>query len=207
MRFLIISLFLVLFFLSCAIPTIKGLPEHKPLTTEFHNPYFADIHTDYVYKAKINAYDNVFGGILIIKKLKEDNHRIVFTTNFGNKIFDFELIDNEMKTHFVMKELNRNVILNALKRDFQTLTQEHNKILKSYKKKDQFIIHQSKSSNRYNHYLVKRANQQLTQIVNTTHAKEKIIISFYNIHNSIAKSIKIEHKNSPIQIDLTLLNN
>jgi len=205
-RFLIINLFILCLFTSCAIPTIKGLPEYKPDQTEFSNPYFANTSTDYVYKAKINAYDNDFGGILIIKKIKEHNHRVVFTTNFGNKIFDFELINNEIKTHFIMKELDRKIIINTLKRDFKTLTQEHNKIDKAFDANDH-IVYQCKTNRRFNHYLVDQQSQQLIKIINTTHSKEKIIISFYNIKNSIAENINIQHKTAPIEIDLTYLNN
>jgi hypothetical protein len=207
MRFSIISLLVTFIFSSCAIPTIKGLPEHNSTITEFSNPYFGDIHTDYIYKAKINAYGNVFGGLLIIKKIKNNNHRIVFTTNFGNKIFDFELLDNNIKTHYIMEKLNRKIIINTLKHDFETLTQEHNKIHKAFKQNEQYSFYQAKTKNRYNHYLVFESTQKLIEIINTTKTKEKIIIKFDNIQNSIAKSIIIQHKTSPIQIELDFLKN
>ncbi|EPR70017.1 hypothetical protein ADIWIN_3880 [Winogradskyella psychrotolerans RS-3] len=205
-RFLIINLCSLFLFTSCAIPTVKGLSEYDAKAAVFSNPYFSNTNIDYVYKAKIKAYNNDFGGILIIKKIKENNHRIVFTTNFGNKIFDFELINNEMKTHFIMKELDRKIIINTLKRDFQTLTQEHNTINKAFTNNDGNIIYQSKNQKRFNHYLINQQSQQLTKIINTTHSKEKIIISFSNVKNTIAEHIKIEHKTAPIQIDLTYLN-
>lgn len=203
MRFLIISIFLFLFS-SCAIPTVKGLSESKLKTTEFSNPYFSDLNTDYIYKAKIGAYGNDFGGILIIKKIKENNHRIVFTTNFGNKIFDFELTDNAVITHYIMKELDRKIIIKTLERDFKTLTQEHNKVQKIFKQNDTTTIYQSKTNKRYNHYCVD--DDQLKEIINTTNSKEKIIITFDSIQNSIAEHINIQHKTAPIQIDLIFLN-
>jgi len=205
-RFLIINLFILSLFTSCAIPTVKGLSEYDTKSTDFSNPYFANSNTDYVYKAKIKAYHNDFGGILIIKKIKENKHRIVFTTNFGNKIFDFELFNNEIKTHFIMKELDRKIIMNTLKRDFEILTQEHIKINKVFVNNDGNMIYQSKTRKRFNHYLFNKQSQQLNKITNTTHSKEKIIIYFSNVKNTIAEHIKIEHKTAPIQIDLTYLN-
>ncbi|MEH6535270.1 MAG: hypothetical protein V7719_02680 [Psychroserpens sp.] len=206
MRFSIISLVVVLLF-SCAIPTVKGLPEFNSTINQFSNPYFTDVNTDYVYKAKISAYDNVFGGILIIKKIKENNHRIVFTTNFGNKIFDFELINNEVKMHFIMEELNRKIITKTLTRDFKTLTQEHNNIQKKFKKSLQETIYQSKTKNRYNHYIVVSNTNELKKIIHTSHSKEKISITFNKVQNNIAKTINIHHKNAPIKIDLDYLGN
>ncbi len=207
MRFSIISLLFVFLFSSCAIPTIKGLPEYNTPLTKFSNPYFSNTNTDYIYKAKINAYNNVFGGMLIIKKIKEDNHRIVFTTSFGNKIFDFELINDEMKIHFIMKELDRKIIINTLKRDFKTLTQEQHKIYKAFKKTEGGIIYQSKTKRRYNHFQIEPKSQFLIKIINTTKAKEKIVISFSNIQNSIAESINILHQTVPVKINLEYLNN
>jgi len=205
-RFLIINLFTLCLFTSCAIPTVKDLPEYDAEVTEFSNPYFSNIDIDYVYKTKIKAYNNDFGGILIIKKIKENNHRIVFTTNFGNKIFDFELINNEMKAHFIVKELDRKIIINTLKRDFQTLTQEHNKINKAFTDDEGHLIFQSKVEKRFNHYLVEQQTKQLTQITNTNHSKEKVIFSFSNIKNSIAENINIQHLTAPIEINLSYLN-
>ncbi|MEW4922221.1 hypothetical protein [Algibacter sp. 2305UL17-15] len=207
MRFLIISVFFILLFPSCGIPTIKGLPEYNSTLTEFSNPYFSDINIDYVYKAKINAYDHVFGGMLIIKKIKNDNHRIVFTTNFGNKIFDFELLNGDLKTHYIMEKLNRNIIINTLKHDFETLTQEHNKIHRAFKKEQQYLMYQSKTKNRYNHYIILDATRELAEIIHTSKTKEKIIIKFDDIQDSIATSISIQHKKSPIKIELDFLNN
>ncbi|WP_159022223.1 hypothetical protein [Formosa sp. L2A11] len=205
-RFLIINLFILCLFSSCAISTVKGLSEYDAEVTEFSNPYFSNADIDYVYKTKIKAYNNDFGGILIIKKIKENNHRIVFTTNFGNKIFDFKLINNEMKTHFIMKELDRKIIINTLKRDFQTLTQEHNKINKAFTDDEGHLIFQSKAEKRFNHYIVNQQTKQLTQITNTNHSKEKVILSFSNIKKSIAENINIQHLTAPIEINLSYLN-
>jgi hypothetical protein len=207
MRFSIISLLFVFLFVSCGIPTIKGLPEYQSTITEISNPYFSDLHIDYVYKAKINAYGHVLSGIIIIKKIKDNIHRIAFTTNFGSKIFDFEFIDNNMKVHYIMHDLDRKIIINTLKNDFEILTQEHNKIYKAFKKDQQYSIFQSKIKNRYNHYLVLTTTQELTEIIHTTKTKEKIIIGFNVIENSIAKNITIQHKKQPIKIELDFLKN
>lgn len=207
MRFLIISLLFVLLFFSCGIPTTKGFSEHNSSITNFSNPYFSNVKTDYVYKAKINAFNQVFGGMLIVKKIKENNHRVVFTTNFGNKIFDFELINDDVKTHFIIDDLNRKIIVNRLTKDFIILTREENKIIKTLIKNQQQSIYQSKIKNRYNHFIVTSKTKELTEIVHTTNSKEKIVITFKDIQNTIANHINIQHKNAPITIELTYINN
>lgn len=201
MRYSIISTAYILFFSSCGNPIIKDLPKYNSTITEVSNPYFSNINTDYIYKAKIDAFDNIFGGILIIKKIGKDNHRIVFTTNFGSKIFDFEFIGNNMKVHYIIGNLDRNVIINTLKHDFETLTKEHNVVYNVYEEQN-YLICQSKLKNRYNFFLVSKPNQVLTKIIHTTKTKEKISIKFDKIENSIAKNITIQHKKQPIKIDL-----
>jgi hypothetical protein len=49
--------------------------------------------------------------------------------------------------------------------------------------------------------------QELTEIIHTTKTKEKIIIGFNVIENSIAKNITIQHKKQPIKIELDFLKN
>ena len=205
MRFLTTSLLFLLLLSGCAVSTIKGLPETETQIETFSNPYFSNPTTDYVYKAKIHAFKNVFGGILIIKKIKENNHRIVFTTNFGNKIFDFELDNNQVTTHFVLKELDRKIIINTLQRDFKTLIQEHHPVLKTYDNGEN-LIYQSKSIKRFNHFEVSKKSGTLTKITHTSRSKEKVIITFSKTENYLARHIIIDHKNAPIKIALDYLN-
>ena len=89
MRFFLTSFFLLLVLSSCSLKTTEGLRETPKTQSEIENPYFSDSSKDYVYKAKIDIYGKYFGGILILKKVGDRSHRVVFTTEFGNKIFDF----------------------------------------------------------------------------------------------------------------------
>jgi len=205
MRFLTTSLLFLLLLSGCAISTVKGFPETETQITTFSNPYFSNPTTDYVYKAKINAFKNVFGGILIIKKIKKNNHRVVFTTNFGNTIFDFELDNNQIITHFVLKELDRKIIINTLQRDFKTLIQEHHPVLKNYDSGENFI-YQSKSKKRFNHFEVSKKTKTLNKIIHSSRSKEKVIITFSKKENYLAGHIIIDHKNAPIKIELDYLN-
>lgn len=205
MRLSIISVISLFLLASCAVPTLKAYTEFNSEPSTFSNPYFADSSIDYVYKAKINAFDNVFGGILIIKKIKENNHRVVFTTNFGNKIFDFELINNTVKTHFVLKEIDRKIIINALKRDFKTLIQQHHTVSRTFKN-DLNIIYKSKAENKFNYLIVSKGTEVLNEIIHASKSKEKIRITFSNLKNHLAQTIKIEHKTAPITINLEYLN-
>ncbi|MGJ8744080.1 hypothetical protein [Polaribacter sp.] len=205
MRNLISSICLILSFYSCSLPTTKGLQQATISLPEFYNPYFSDTSIDYIYKAKIKAFDTNFGGILIIKKLENNNHRVVFTTDFGNKIFDFEIGQNSFKTNYLMAQLNKKIVVNTLRQDFETLTKEKNRIANSLKN-DNFLVYKSKIKKRYNYYFLNTETNRLQKIIHTSKTKEKTIFSFLEIQNNIAKKIKIEHKNLPILINLEALN-
>tara|TARA_R110002051_G_scaffold324635_1_gene422841 strand:+ start:31314 stop:31940 length:627 start_codon:yes stop_codon:yes gene_type:complete len=206
MRFFLISALFVVLISSCAAPTVKGLPEIETAATEFINPYFSNIDQDYVYKAKINAYGSTLGGVLIIKKLNLSTHRFVFVTTFGNKIFDLEISDYSIKTHYIIDELDRGLVLKMLHRDFEILTKEHIKITKSFKRANEDIIHQSKTKKGNNHYITTLQSQELLEIIHSKNSKEKIIFTFSKVKNSIAEKISIDHKTAPLKIDLEYIS-
>ena len=80
--------------------------------------------TDYVYKAKIDVYGRYFGGILILKKVDENSHRVVFTTEFGSKIFDFLYEGDTFTKNFMIDDLDKKIIVNTLRKDFKILISE-----------------------------------------------------------------------------------
>lgn len=88
------------------------------------NRYFSDAARDYVYRTSVKVYGNELGGILIVKKISEDHHRLVLTTEFGNKLLDFSIQKGELTVNSVVEELNRKMLLNVLRDDFQVLVRE-----------------------------------------------------------------------------------
>jgi hypothetical protein len=205
MRYLVISIALILFS-SCSLQTTKGLLEQKPKKDFVINSYFADTAIDYIYKAKININENKFGGILIIKKIQENEHRIVFTTEFGNKIFDFEFINDTFKVNYILDKINKKIIINLLKKDFHLLVNESNLIEKQYLT-DSETVYQTKLNKKYNYYFVSNENTELKKIMMASKRKEKLQISFNKINNKIANEINISHQNFEMNIDLIYINN
>jgi MinD-like ATPase involved in chromosome partitioning or flagellar assembly len=173
-------------------------------TAEFiYNPYFNNQTIDYIYKAKIKLAKNNFGGLLIIKKIKEKQHRVVFTTEFGNKIFDFEFLNNDFKVHFILDKLNKKIVVNALKKDFQLLVKEQNKVINQFSDNVN-VIYQSELNKKDNYYF--HENKQLRKIVMASKKKEKVSIYFDEITNKIAKSVIIKHHNFNMTLSLKYIN-
>ncbi|WP_157632578.1 hypothetical protein [Cochleicola gelatinilyticus] len=178
------------------------IPANKQV---YVNSYFSNLSTDYVYKAKIEAFSNSFGGILIIKKIDTNQHRIVFTTEFGNKIFDFELLDDEVKIHFIMDQLDKEIVINTLINDFRVLTHENNSVDKAFENTVE-NIYRTPLKKRFNFYFENKDTQKLNQIRNTTATKEKTIIQFKKIEEAISKEISITHNGFPLSVNLFFLD-
>lgn len=204
MRYLLISISFFLVISCGSLATTKGL-FGKTNNTTVSNPYFSDTKTDYVYKAKINTGKNNFGGLLIVKKIKEEKHRVVFTTEFGNKIFDFEFYKESFKVNYITDKLNKKLIINALKKDFQLLVKEFNKSILQFNASEK-SIYKTRLNKKDNYYFISKNNNILTKIVMASKRKEKMTILFKNTENKIAKNIEIEHYNFNMTIQLNYIN-
>ena len=104
--------------------TTKNLIVKEVSQIEVDNPYFSNTYIDYIYKAKIDIYGRKFGGILIIKKIDENSHRLIFTKKFGNKLFDFLFENDTVINNFVIEELDKKFIVNTLQNDFKLLVSQ-----------------------------------------------------------------------------------
>lgn len=200
-RFLAISLVAVFVLASCSLKTTEGLRQVPFSKIEVENPYFSNTEMDYVYKAKIDFYKKNFGGILIIKKIGFQNHRVVFTTEFGSKLFDFQFEGDTFTKHFMIEDLDKKFVVNILKDDFKLLVNEKAKVLEVYESKEK-RIYKTQSEDRFNFYFLDNKDGALQKIVNTSKTKEKVVIDFTVSGENVAETIAIKHKNIKLTIAL-----
>lgn len=202
--FLIINLFLLVLFNSCVVKTVKDFDKIDISESVYKTPYFSNKSIDYVYKSSISVYGRDFGGIFIAKKINDTTHRIVFTTEFGNKLFDFEISGNDFKVNFILEELDRKIIVNMLKRDFMLLLRNEFKVEGQFENAA-FTVLKSKDENRFNYLFVSKNNLKLEKLVHSTKSKEKISIEYLSENNTLADRIIIDHKNIKLRIELNYL--
>ncbi|PIB37863.1 hypothetical protein [Maribacter sp. 4G9] len=198
MRFLTFSLFLLL--LGCAsYPKKIGYTTTEIVSQKIVNPYFSDKKKDYVYKSNITVFKNTFGGILVLKKMDDETHRIAFTTELGNTIFDFSISETEFKVNRILKELDRKILLSVLEQDFRSLVQEKTSPLETFEKGEN-ILNKVKIGSKIQYYTFK--NDTLTNITRVGNQREKVDIAFFEIGNTMARHIQISHKNLKLAISL-----
>ncbi|MBQ4821347.1 hypothetical protein [Aquimarina sp. MMG016] len=204
MRYLFISIVLILSS-GCKLSLVDDFTESDTWISSIHNPYFSNSELDYVYKMEVAVYGNEFSGILIVKKIEQDTHRMVFTSQFGSTFFDIEFNAEGYKINTIIDELNRKIILNTLIRDFSLLLKENDTVTGRYHNKNYNVL-KAKSDKRSNYYFYTLPDAVLSKIVQTTKSKEKFEIIYDKVsENHVAESIKINHKNIKLNIELNLL--
>jgi len=204
MRYFIISI-LIFSLVSCgSLPTTNNLVASSVNKT-IENNYFSNKDIDYIYKAKIDVNSNHLGGLLIVKKIAKNHHRVVFTTEFGNKIFDFEFIDNIFKVNSIMDKLDKKIVINALKKDFHLLVNQYNFAIQQFDNSDN-NIYQTKLNKKDNYYFINKKNKQLRKIVMASKHREKVSIFYNDVSHNLAKKIKIIHHNFNMNIQLNYIN-
>lgn len=200
--FLLTNVIAFVFLISCS--TVNLMQDYKTASIEkpvFQNLYFVNPEIDYVYKANIAVYGKELTGIFIAKKINGTTHRVVFTTEFGNKLLDFEISDTDFKINSIVVELNRKILINTLKNDFRLLlkkdflvteqfTKDANQVFKSKYEKDDVYLFRSD------------ADGKLYKITQASKTKEKININFTSENNIFADNIIIQHNNIKLRIEL-----
>ena len=199
-QFLLINCFLAIVLVSCGSVTKNYTPK-KLDKTSYYVPYFSDSKTDYVYKTNISVYGNELSGIFIAKKINDTTHRIVFTTEFGNKLMDFEISETDFKVNSIVSELDRKILINTLKEDFRLLLKKQYLIQEQFENESD-NIYKSADEKRDNYIFVSKKDQKLEKIVHASKTKEKFTLYFNSENNIFAEKIQIIHQNIKLKIEL-----
>lgn len=203
--FLLINCVALLLF-SCGSNPVKGLAERSVEHAVYKATYFSDPQIDYVYKTNITVYGNELSGIFIAKKINDTTHRVVFTTEFGNKLLDFEISESDFKVNSIVEELDRKILIRTLVTDFRILLRENYAIQAQFEEANHKIL-QSQSGKRYNYLYVSKTDGKLSQIRHTTKRKEQINIQYISENNIFADRIVIQHYDLKLRMEFNYFKN
>lgn len=202
-RFLLLSFLYSLIFLSFTSCKTYQLKDSMPVSGNektVENLYFSS-NEDYVYKCQMEVYGNDISGILIIKKISETTHRVVMTSDFGNKMIDFEISENNFKLNYVLADLDKKMVINFLKNDFQELLKRKFSVSESFENEDSKIYLSNIDKKRYYLFFDKNSGL-LNQVIYTKNNREKIDFTFEAKKHTFAETINLQHKDFKINIKL-----
>ena len=185
---------------ACKSYQLTGVKPVSGSEKMVENLYFSSPE-DYVYKCQMDIYNNHVSGILIIKKINETTHRVALTSDFGNKLIDFEISGQDFKLNYVLPDLDKKIVINFLKNDFRQLLKKQYPVSESFEN-EKARIYLSKED-RKNYYLFfDKENNLLQQIVYTKNNREKIDFTFEAKKHIFADSLHLMHKDFKININL-----
>lgn len=165
------------------------------------NLYFSSTENDYLYKTQIEIYGNNLSGILIIKKISDETHRVVMTTDFGNKMLDFEISDTDFKVNYLVQDLDRKVVKKFLERDFRVLLKEKHAVSHTFEDSEHQIF-SSENPEQRNYLYYSKTDGLLKKIVFTENGKERLNFLFDGKSAIFADSITLIHKDFRLKIQL-----
>lgn len=165
------------------------------------NKYFLT-EKEYLYRAKIDVYGNHLSGLLVLKKTDEKEYRIVLTTDFGNTLFSFLYIDNQLKVNYIQEDLNKKIIINTLSNSFSKLLKNDFLIEKKYISPNQTILEINDGKDKI--YLYENNEKQIVKQINTKRNKKYTTFTFEN-KNDILQKIQIQYHTLKININLNIL--
>ena len=206
---LILSVLTILFFvLGCSNPyknlTKTEYPEKNIRIIPYSLP-----HTErtIIYKADITFYKNNFGGLLVIKKIEDRIYRIALTTQFGLKIFDFELNNGNLIVVFCIDQLNKKLIIKTFEDDFRLLLlqQDFEKIIEFTNPDSDQKIWQLNSGTANTYYIQNQETEQIEYISKRKRNSEKISVGLCCYKEDIPGEIQLEHSNKKLKMNLKLI--
>lgn len=201
---LFLHLFLLINLLTlsaCTAHRTEGTAGSGAHLTTAENLYFSDPQTDYLYKMRMEIYGHNLSGLLIIKKISPEKHRVVFTTDFGNKMLDFQISQSEFQMHYAAPAMDRKVVRNILEQDFRLLLTPKFRIQNYVDEKEQSIHTAVQNGRTINLYY--DSDGLLRKLQQLRRGKEQLIFSFEGKSPIFADAVQLIHKDISLQIELT----
>lgn len=171
---------------------------------EFSKPVPAD--TTLIYKTGVDAYGRYLSGLLIIKSYNGDDYRLVFTTEMGMKLFDFEFKDNKFHVHYCFDKLNKKPVIRLLEKDFSMMLCRN-----AYGAKARivdtksYLLEQPRTKELWK--IVPRTDSRSAESIHSLNpeGKPKCFIKYVYREGQCPDMIYIEHENLNLKMQLELL--
>jgi len=207
MKNLLLSSCIVLFLAACSFGHYGRLQtsKEKPIVPL---PIFGENFNSFLFKTNITVYGKEYSGLLVTKQLEPNDYRVIFTTELGMKLFDFEFKDTSFTLHYCVPQFNRAQLLKVIQKDIETLlmnnlTNKNNRDF--FDKKHLFRIHRVDFNNRQNYYYTELSSNHVTKIEHAKKRTKKITFTLDNYVDDFPNAIFIKHHDIKLKIELNLL--
>ena len=202
---------IILLFCGCSISFHGNLQriEKRQLNTGELKSVFNNGFNKVLFKTQIQLYNKYFSGLLFIKSIEDNTKRIVFVTEVGIKIFEFEFRDEHLEVYHCLEMFNKKSILKTLEKDINLLlmndlSADKVNIFKS-KKSGHKVYKLKKNNQNNNYYYIDTESGNLIKIENSSAIFRKVIIELNDYKDGFPNKINIVHPGIKLNIQLKLI--
>ncbi|MDF2436149.1 MAG: hypothetical protein K0Q95_525 [Bacteroidota bacterium] len=208
MRNLLLSSFIAIFLTSCTLGHYGRLKKTDNDLPSSPASIFGDNFNSFLFKTNITVYGKDFSGLLVTKQMSPEDYRVIFTTELGMKLFDFEFKDTSFTLHYCVPQFNKPKLLKTIQEDIRILLMNDLKG-KSFQKladpKGSYTIYRKEEGSFSDYYFIETATKQLVKIEHSKKQLKKVIFALSNYQNNFPNNVMIKHYNIKLKIELNLL--
>lgn len=198
----ILCLILSSVLLACCTPVHRLM---QPVTADVNEiRKFQPSFGTALYSATVDVAGNHLSGLLLIKKMPDSSTRLVFSSEMGLSLFDFEFRPGgDFKVYSIMKKMDRKAVIKTLRHDFELVLMNRLDYSAATVRKNNsemyFIFPQEKG---YNYYITNADGSQLLRMERASGKKVIVEAVTRNYSNGIPYSVGISHKAFEFNIGL-----
>jgi hypothetical protein len=205
MRNLLLSSFFILLLSACHPGGYSKLSKNSS-TGPTPKPLFGENFNSFLFKANISVYGKELSGLLVTKQLAPGDFRVIFTTEMGIKLFDFQFKDTSFTLHYCIPQFNRPKLLKVIRQDIETLLMNDKDPV--YEQLSDpatnTTVFRKKDKEHYLYYFQDK-NGQLQRIERGSKRSQKVIYHLREYKENFPSSIFIDHKDTRLKMELGLL--
>ncbi len=208
MKNLLLSSLLLLLFSSCHFGHYGRLNEIQHAYATTPAPIFGDNFNSFLFKTNILVYGKEYSGLLVTKQMSPQDYRVIFTTELGMKLFDFEFKDTAFTLHYCVPQFNKPKLLKVIQKDIQTLLMNDitKKTFAYYADPDTlFYVHKLQEEKSANYYFTEKSSAHLVKIEHAKKRRKKTTFTLSKYENNFPGNILIQHHDIKLKIELNLL--
>ena len=196
-----ICLFLIPFFTGCHSPyaALQPAPDVSPECIQRLRPVFSSK----IYKTEVDVVGKQLSGLLVFKTMPDSSRRVVFTSETGPTLFDFEFNRGAFRVLFCQKKLNRKAVLRTLRKDFELLLMENPGRPEPVLRDSQVLYFPFRAGKETNYYRTDTACSRLLGMEKAGRRKKKVLITLSPFESGMPEHVQIEHRNFTFAIRLT----
>jgi hypothetical protein len=204
---LLSSFFIYGCFVSCRITKYQKLQNSHTQTLTHQNliPVVNPEGKSTKYKATIDVLNKHLSGIVVVKKTDSVTTHVVFVTELGMKMFDFEKKDTIINAVYVFEPLNKPKLINSLKINFKNmlLLDAYNNQSTSGLTKNKQLVYEMIHHNEKRYFVVVDTNKLASQLVFFKNKKSSKINYVYSPEaNSYTQINSLQYGIVKIKIEL-----